>query len=281
MNVSAHRNVNAGKACVDNISWDRIRGIFILTGVALALATANSRAATILDLTTAGSSGTINSAIYQQVANQSTGTGTIDSFAQISPQGNNTTARAYNTTVNNTLNNGASDNFNHSITLADVPLVMISGTPYRQFLLDINESSGGGDEFLSLDDVQVFVGGTANSSIDTFVGTLLDHGGTLVYSMDAGMDNWVALNYGLNSGSGSGDMLLSIPQAAFDGFAGTSVVTLYSQFGLQGVNPGSFVGNFGASAGFEEWALLAVPEPASWGLLAVALVFPRRRRFRS
>ena len=143
--------------------------------------------AVIVDLTTDGSSGTINGARYEQIDPQSTGTGVIDSFAQIG--NNDPTAHAYNTTDNNTLDNGSSDNFNHSITLADVPIVTISGNPYRQFLLDINENNNAAlDQFLSLDEVQIFVGGTANSNVDTFTAGILDHDGTLIYRMDAGGD---------------------------------------------------------------------------------------------
>src|SRR5262245_56976617 len=61
-----------------------------------------------IDLTTVGSSGTINSAIYEQAGPQSTGTGTVDTFSQQSPGGSNTTSRAFNTTANNILDNKSS-----------------------------------------------------------------------------------------------------------------------------------------------------------------------------
>ena len=229
-------------------------------------------AATIVDLTTAGTSGTINGAIYEQIDAQSTG---IDVFSQQRPKGNGTTSQAYNTTVNHTLDNGSSDNFNHSIALSDVPVVDRGGTPYRQFLLDIKESSGEGNELLSLDEVQIFVGGTANSSVDTFTSGILDHDGALVYQMDGGMDNWVALDDSLNATSnGSGDMFLLVPDSVFAGYVGSSVVTLYSQFGLQGVNPSGFTGDFGASGRYEEWAVFGdgvIPEPVSAVLMMMAL----------
>src|SRR5262245_52174649 len=108
--------------------------------------------AAIVDLTTVGASGTINGAIYEQIDPSSTGTGTIGVFAQQSPQGNNTTSRAFNTTVNNVLDNNSSDQHNHAIKLSDIPVVTRLGNPYRQFLLDINENTGGGNEFISLDE---------------------------------------------------------------------------------------------------------------------------------
>jgi hypothetical protein len=245
---------------------------FGIAVAAMALVTANGVAmAAVVDLTAAGASGVINAALFEQIDPQSTGTGTISSFAQQSPHGNGTTSRAYNTTVNNVLDNSSSDNFNRSIFLSDVPTVLRAGTPYRQFLLDVNENSGGGNQFISLDEIQVFVGGAANSSVTTFTAGVLDHDGALVYRLDAGADNWISLNYALNSGSGSGDMFLLIPSAAFAGFAGSDAVTLYSQFGLQGVNPSGFTGNFGGSAGFEEWAVLHAPEPSALVLGVFAL----------
>ena len=121
--------------------WHGARVAFT-TVLVLCVASISSASIT-LNLTTAGSSGNINGAIYEQIDPQSTGTGTINSFAQIG--GNTTQVEAYNTNVNNTLDNGNSPNFNHSITLADVPIVSILGLDYRQFLLDINENRGGGE----------------------------------------------------------------------------------------------------------------------------------------
>jgi hypothetical protein len=241
-------------------------------------------AATIVDLTSAGSSGVIGGAIYEQSPMQSTGTGTINTFVQVQAQGNNTTQHGYNTTVNNTLDNGNSDNFNHAITLGEVPIVTKAGVNYREFFLDVNEADQGPamGRYISLDEVQIFVGGTPNSNVTTFTAGVLDHDGTLVYRMDDGMDNWVALDFQLNSGSGSGDMHLYVPNALFSGFANTDTVVLYSAFGFQGVNPpnglgGNFVGDFGASSGFEEWAVrnvvpTSVPEPGTIATLALGMI---------
>lgn len=244
------------KTTYQNPAFHKLKAsVLALSVVAL---TASPSYAVLLDLTTANSSGSINGAIYQQIDPQSTGTGVIDSFVQIATGGNDTQADAYNTTVNNTLDNGATDNFNHSITLGSVPIVTINGMDYREFLLDINENNNAaGDQYVSLDTVQIFLGGSANSSVETFTGGILDHDGTLVYDMDAGGDSWVALNYALNTGSGSGDMFLYVLDSAFGGGADDDVVTLYSHFGAQGDNPAGGVpaGKYGTSDGFEEWAL--------------------------
>jgi MYXO-CTERM domain-containing protein len=66
-------------------------------------------------------------------------------------------------------------------------------------------------------------------------------------------------------------MHLYVPDALFSAFGSSSTVTLYSQFGLQGVNPPGFTGSFGTSAGFEEWAVEEVPEPASASLALIVL----------
>lgn len=236
-----------------------------------------------IDLTFADASGTINGAFYQQIDSQSTGTGVIDSFVRIT--GNSLMKEAYNTTVNKVLDNGNPNNFNHSITLGEVPLVLApNGVASREFLLDINENSNAkGDQFLSLDDVQIFVGGTANASFDTFTADVLNHDGTLVYRMDDAPDGptWAALDFQLNSGSGSGDMFLYVPESAFAGFGDSDIVTLYSKFGEQGVVSGDPTlpdGIYSQSDGFEEWAVrvgvVPIPEPVSlliWAGLGVVV----------
>lgn len=213
--------------------------------------------AVVIDLTTTGSQGTLNGALFFQTNPQSTGTGVIDSFVQIAPGGSSPSGMAYNTTVDGTLDVGSSDSFNHSITLGLVPVFTINGIQYREFLLDINEANGPGAEFVSLDEIQIFVGTTANSNVETIAmdGTLLHPDGPPIYTLDNGGDNWIALNYDLNPGSGAGDMFLYVPNSLFLG-ADSSIVTLYSELGFQGVNPtGAPAGDYGMSDGFEEWAL--------------------------
>ena len=111
--------------------------------------------------------------------------------------------------------------------------------------------------------------------------------------MDAGADNSVKLDYALNSGSGSGDMLLYVPEANFATATGPYVY-LYSKFGLPIPGDSSNVSaDEGSDAGFEEWAAgkkgpngtivpitpgNPVPEPGALTSIAFAAALIRRRR---
>ncbi|WP_028863012.1 PEP-CTERM sorting domain-containing protein [Psychromonas aquimarina] len=263
--------------------------------------------ATMIDLSVAGSSGNLgSSALFYQSDAQPTGTGVIDPFVQVKGNGNTIDIeQAYNTTVDGTFDVGPADNWNHAITLGDVGLVTINNDLYREFFLDINESHskahGYLEQYISLDEIKVYMGGAANSNTTD----LSDGGplGTLVYDFDDdpgdGLDNWVALNYGLGHGSGSGDMSFYLNNSFFDGWAETDNLVFYSLFGEIGNDPGQYnlasgdcdVGSrnhcdFGPSADFEEWAVsesktVRLPEPGSQILLLLGLLgaYLLRQRF--
>ena len=246
----------------------------LLAGV-FAGSAANADAAYI-DLTSSGASGVINGAMFIQGATLS-GTGIFPAFVQI--RSNNSVEEAYNTKHNNVLDNGSSNTFNHEIRLSDVPTIGISGTNYYSFLLDINEANGSGgqgtdaDKYLSLDELTVLTSTTANQS-----STPLPTGVTR-YNMNPGPGNGVLLNFDLEPGSGRADMKLLIPVSNFAGALQTDFVYLYSKFGVLGTlaagNPyGAPAGNYGASDGFEEWALgtIGIPEPTSITLLGTGLL---------
>src|SRR5947207_3200256 len=114
--------------------------------------------ATLVDLTTRGAEDTANGAIFRQVDPQPTGTGVIRSFVRVQArgveQGFNTDARPLQ------LNENKSPQFTRSITIGDVPVVMVDGVTYREFLLDINQKASA--SLLSLDELRLYVSTSGN-----------------------------------------------------------------------------------------------------------------------
>src|SRR5439155_13939178 len=90
-----------------------------------------------VDLTTAGSLGTLNGAQFRQVDAQPTGSGVIDSFVRLQAQGaKQTVEQGYNTDARPTqFDENSSPTFTRSLRLSDVPVVTIGGVEYREFLV--------------------------------------------------------------------------------------------------------------------------------------------------
>jgi hypothetical protein len=203
---------------------------------------------TVVDLTTPGAVGTSASgAIVEQVNPQPMGTGFIHAFVRI--QGNNPdgTEQGYNTDGRplqfDEKTNAA---FTRSITLGEVPVVTVNGTPYLEFLLDINQDQA--NPLLSLDEVQIFLAGTGNVT-GYGAGTL--SGIAPTFDLASGGPTTVLLNSALTSGLGSGDMALLVPQANFAAADPGSYLYLYSHFGSM---PGAT-----ANGGYEQWSVPSTP----------------------
>lgn len=245
-----------------------------------------------LNLTNLGSSGVLDGATggnawFIQGGTIVSGTGVFPSFVQVKAHGSNTTERAYNTTVNNVMNNGSSDQHNHAIQMSDLAVVFKDGWSYYEFLLDINESNTGAARYLSLNDLVIKTSTTANQSAAS-IGALA---GTMRWDMAA--SDQVLLNYGLvSSGSGRPDMTFLVPVSDFFGALPTDYLYLYSEFGLTGQMTGTdsngktvVLQDYGASAGFEEWAMgqaaVAVPDGGTaltlFGVALAGLGLVRRR----
>jgi uncharacterized repeat protein (TIGR01451 family) len=205
-----------------------------------------------IDLTFDDTFGTLNGAVFATGQNQPAGTGVFNSFVQIQRTG---TEQGYNTDASAQYDEKSAHNHNHSILLADVPLVVGDGSNgtqegvvYREFLLDLNEANGGTNPYISLDALQIWQEEAGNLTHFTpgsgFAGA---HTNYLAYNLDAGGNHWIALNDGLAHGSGQSDVRVLIPDSVFIKDTAHRYVTLYSKFGEQN--------GWGSGGGFEDWGL--------------------------
>ena len=226
----------------------------ILLSVMVAMVVTPALAVPTVDLTTVGTSGTANGAIFVQWDGSPTGTGNIDPFLRLQAhdieEGFNTSVAGSKPYDDQDFGGG---NWNHVLLLSTVPLVNIAGTDYRELSLDINQT--GADPYLSLDKLQIF--SSANGALDDKTGLVP------IYDLGA---NMVAMNYSLNGGSGNGDMLVYIPDSGFT----QQYVYLYCQFGAGDITtiPGNPSGEWSSNDGFEEWAVRiggtpVVPAPSA------------------
>lgn len=206
---------------------------------------------------------------FDFMTQQPTGTGVIDPFLRIQRHG---TEQGYNTsavTPKAPFDDKAGI-WTHDIQFKQLNLVTVDGLQYYKFLLDVNESVGHQNEFLSLDRLQIYtstIGSQTTEALNnegTVNQTLGLASATLRYNLDSGgVENCVMLDYSRNQGSGSGDMIAYIPAGLFAGVDPEAYVYLYSQFGA------SFSGSYDltSDAGFEEWWVMAesmpIPEPAT------------------
>jgi hypothetical protein len=258
---------------------------FILTA-ALLLSAAHGHALTlanIVDLRTAGSSGTANGALFTQISSPPTGTGYIDPFLRLQ---HSPIEEAFNTDYRSSgqapLDAKSDPNFTHSLTVGSLATITQGGTDYYKFTLDIDEPNAGQFKYISLDDFELYVADRGNiESLAT-----LHSEGVLKWDMDGAGDATVYLNGGnLSSGNGSDDMQVLIPKSFFNGVDPAKYLYLYSKFGA---TSGMGADNYDANASFEEWRAELGPPPSAaepstitligGGLLGLAMARSRMRK---
>lgn len=223
--------------------------------------------ASVVDLTHADSVGVLNGTRFETSDYRAPGAGTVNSFVRIQANG---TERGYNTSgANLPFNDIASGT--RDLTFGEVPTRNINGVDYKEFVLNINQSSS--NPLLSLDRVQIFTSGVGGQTT-TNVPSL----GAMVYDMDLGGNNTVELDYSATSGSPDGDMRMYVPLSYFGSISSGTFLYLYSEWG----DPNA------SNEGYEEWGVQGppsvVPLPTSAiaglsGLAGLALLRVARRRY--
>ncbi|OHB55015.1 MAG: hypothetical protein A2Y07_02090 [Planctomycetes bacterium GWF2_50_10] len=218
--------------------------------------------ATVIDLTTANSSGVLYGAIFKQInADNPGGSGVFDSFLRIQKD---QVEHGYNTNGKLEFDTKAGAH-THALSLADIPVVMIGSVAYREFCLDINQN---GQKTLSLDELKIHIASAANLTEYPTNSNF----GPAIYNLDQTGDNLVTMDYTLNPGSGKGDVVLLVPSVLF-GTDTSKYVYLYSKLGV----------NLQADDGFEEWGIgeggtPIIPEPATLAILSLGSVLMATRR---
>ena len=205
----------------------------------------------------------INEALFSNDSS-SAGTGLINPFVRLST--NDSVEEGYNTSDRPVdYDENTSPNFTRDLFFGDIPVVTLyddqgNATFYLEFRLDINEPDSGATRYLSLDEIEIYVSDSQVPSGDPGEVDLSTY--ELVWSLDTNNeDNWIALNYSLNPGSGVDDMIMYIPLDAFDeadlNVNDNTFVTLYSKFGLQQNYEvdGVLVADWTNNSGFEEWSV--------------------------
>jgi len=204
--------------------------------------------ATLLDLSTAGSQVTANGAIFKQTAPVNNASTFLSIQRNGMESGYNTDARPFQ------LDQTGGSTVTHSLLLSNIPTVTISGTTYREFVLDVNQTAK--KPLIALDELRIFLG--SSGSLTGYNGKTQKLAGlTAVYNLDAGTDYSVRLNANLNGTSGPGDAFVLIPDSLF---SGATYVYLYSKFGS-------------ANNGAESWGVRPVPPPPPTGVLSGYVYF--------
>jgi|GEM_PF-2267509 PEP-CTERM putative exosortase interaction domain len=205
------------------------------------------------------SAGFLNGALFRQGLPtdpvNSSGSGNFRDLYNIQ---NNGVESGYNR--NGAGNASVPGGFNPYIRVGD--LIPDASGLYYVFALDINEPDNGKDNWLVLDELRLYVGGTTDPSPLPSVANV-DSLGSLVWDLDGGgTQRHVLLDYAAgSSGSGRMDLWVFIPVSSFAGYSSDQYVYLYSSFGNLGFTDSVSNRNWGGNAGAEQWALATTSTP--------------------
>ena len=258
-----------------------IRKVLVLGAVSLLMGASAAYAFPPIDFaTTAGGTYTSGDGTYwTHNQNAPTGTGVFGPFlrfrADDTEEGLNTDGDA-----NNTYDDVAGI-WTHSIQVEDLAVqVNPAGAPagsYYLFTLDINEPNGGGQEYVSLDELRIYTVASGAGGALTTEADVIAAGGIERYDMDQISDQDVYLNHNLLEGSGHDDMSLYIPTSYFTGASGTDYIYFYTKMGATT----GLEADFTSGDGFEEWSAALgenppdeeeLPEPSTVMLLGTGLL---------
>jgi hypothetical protein len=192
----------------------------------------------VIDLTTVGAVGSVGGVFFMQYDASGTTTADVDPFLAVQAGENSKSEKGYNTDGSTQFNTISA----RALPVTELPVVDNGGVPYREILLDVNETQA--SPLISLDELNLYV---SNSSTLTGFKKEKLGGVAPVYRLDAGGDSRVVLDDRLNA-SGYGDMRVMVPDSVLSGGA---YVYLYCNFGkANAVNDGA-----------EEWAVHLPPPP--------------------
>jgi hypothetical protein len=236
---------------------------------------------------TAVSAGIVNGALIRQGLSidpvNSSGSGNFRDLYNVQ---NNGLEAGYNR--NAVGNASVPGGFNPYIRVGD--LVPDASGSFYVFALDINEPDNGKGNWLVLDELRLYVGGTTDPVTLPSVSNVSSLG-SLAWDLDSGTtQRHVLLDYAAGSGgSGNMDLWVFIPVSNFSGYSSDQYVYLYSSFGNLGFTDSVSSREWGGNAGAEQWSLattsvpvslVAIPEPGtvvSCVIGLMSLVALRRR----
>lgn len=275
----------------------RTQRMALLAG-ALLLTTYGASAAEI-DLTTAGTTlqtltaGYGANGLVGNFTSHPTGTGVYDPFLTVerSASGGNSgnIERGYNTDGVLYLDQQR-PTWNTLLRFGQLARVNVNGANYYAFELDANEPSGSDKNLISVDNIRIYTSTTDNTSSVQNNENKLGQLGTLRWAMNDplvgngqnyNVNNWIKLDAETsnhlggngNGGSGYSDMIVYIPETAFNGVGANDYVWFYN---LNGVHYTADA-DLSAQAGYEEWRAVvganSVPDGGSTlALLGIGMV---------